>query len=597
VGFSHGVTNIRIANSYDSLNRLTSETKTIDGIDYTISYTYDEASNVTSITYPDGTVVTQTYDNLNRLQSVDGFAQFTWNADSRIQEISYQNDVTTTYVYDLRGRPEEIRTSKDGTDLMNLTYNYDAAGNILHMKNEDSSSTKEEWNYTYDPLDRLLTAAGGPPGETYSLSYQYDSTGNRTQLNSTAYTYNEMNELLSLSDSGGSSVFTYDTYGNLVTEDDGQNLWEYSYDCEDRLLSVKKDGQVVEENFYDGDGKRIKKTDADSERVYIYGGLNVLFEVNTTTQMEAVYVYGPTGQLAKKVNDITEYYHTDHLGSTRLVTSENGVTTEEITYKPFGEQLNETDERYTYNGKELDETGLYYYGARYYDPVIGRFTSRDPLTGKKESPQTLNRYAYCLNNPLKYTDPTGTDGEDSQKKVEDVFARLQNINPDALKEIQELLDSEQISTIKALKMIFELLGYAVKWAGKSALSVKIDNDWFTVNDVTGLIVDGQKAWGLSNWEEKTIFIDVGSGKVGDFTLTILHEVSHMILNSGDQNKDHLYIVSVEDSYMNALSQVGVEFSLDFYLDSTGSAKGLDPDEKHRVPLSEIFKSWARWENW
>jgi hypothetical protein len=71
----------------------------------------------------------------------------------------------------------------------------------------------------------------------------------------------------------------------------------------------------------------------------------------------------------------------------------------------------------------------------------------------------------------------------------------------------------------------------------------------------------------------------------------------MILNSGDQNKDHLYIVSVEDSYMNALSQVGVEFSLDFYLDSTGSAKGLDPDEKHRVPLSEIFKSWARWENW
>ncbi|MBU7038536.1 MAG: hypothetical protein HXS52_11450 [Theionarchaea archaeon] len=231
-----------------------------------------------------------------------------------------------------------MRTSKDGTDSMNLTYNYDAAGNILYTKNEDSSSIREEWNYTYDPLDRLLTAAGGPPGETYSLNYQYDSTGNRTQLNSTVYTYNEMNELLSLSDSGDSLVFTYDICGNLVTEDDGQNLWEYSYDNENRLLSVKKDGQVIEEYFYDGDGKRIKKSDADSERVYIYGGLNVLYEVNTTTQMEATYIYGPTGQLAKKVNDSTEYYHADHLGSTRLVTSENGVTTEEIKYRPFGEQ-------------------------------------------------------------------------------------------------------------------------------------------------------------------------------------------------------------------------------------------------------------------
>ncbi|MBU7040352.1 MAG: RHS repeat-associated core domain-containing protein, partial [Theionarchaea archaeon] len=273
------------------------------------------------------------------------------------------------------------------------------------MKNEDSSSIKEEWNYTYDPLDRLLTAVGGPPGENYSLSYLYDSTGNRTQLNSTTYTYNEMNELLSLSDPNGNSTFTYDIYGNLLTKDDGQNLWEYSYDYGDKLQSVKKDDEVIEEYFYDGDGKRIKKIDAESERVYIYSGLTVLYEMNTTTDMEAVYFYGPTGRIAKRVNDVIEYYNTDHLGSTRLVTSENGVTTEEIMYKPFGEQLNETEERYTYNQKELDETGFYYYGARYYDPVIGRFLTRDPLTGEKESPQSLNRYAYCLNNPLTYIDP------------------------------------------------------------------------------------------------------------------------------------------------------------------------------------------------
>ncbi|MGC1123365.1 MAG: RHS repeat-associated core domain-containing protein, partial [Candidatus Methanofastidiosia archaeon] len=584
--------------SYDSLNRLTSEVKTIDGIDYTTSYAHDEASNVTSITYPDGTVISQTYDNLNRLQSVDGYAQFTWNADSLIQEISYQNDVTTTYVYDLRGRPEQIRTSKDSNDIMNLTYNYDSAGNILHMKNEDSSSIREEWNYTYDPLDRLLTAAGGPPGETYSLDYQYDSTGNRTQLNSTAYTYNEMNELLSLSDPSGNSTFTYDIYGNLLTKDDGQNLWEYSYDYENRLLSVKKDGQVMEEYLYDGDGKRIKKVDADSERVYVYSSLNVLYEVNTTTQMEAVYIYGPTGQLAKKVNDITEYYNTDHLGSTRLVTSENGVTIEEIMYEPFGEQLNETDERYTYNGKELDETGLYYYGARYYDPVIGRFTSRDPLTGKKESPQTLNRYAYCLNNPLKYTDPTGTDGEDSQKKVEDVFATLQNINPDALKEIQELLDSGQIRPVKALEMILELLGFTVTYLGGNDLSVVINGTPTTMKAVTSLIVNGQEAWGAVTPDG--IRINISSGKIGDFTLTMLHEISHVALPGDDQGAEHPFIWGVEYSYFLALSWAGVEFSNEdlqkggrwnFALHAYDKVRECDRGGQHRVSLDQILRRW------
>jgi RHS repeat-associated protein len=578
--------------SYDSRNRLTSETKTIDGVDYTTSYTYDEVSNVTSITYSDGTVVTQTYDNLNRLQSVDGYAQFTWNADSQIQQISYQNDVTTTYVYDLRGRPEQMTTSKDGNDLMNLTYNYDATGNILHMKNEDSSSIKEEWNYTYDPLDRLLTAAGGPPGETYSLSYQYDSTGNRTQLNSTIYTYNEMNELLSLSDPGGNSTFTYDIYGNLVSKDDGQNLWEYSYDCEDRLLSVKKDGQVTEEYFYDGDGKRIKKVDADSDRVYIYGGLNVLFEVNTTTQMEAVYIYGPTGQLAKKVNDITEYYHTDHLGSTRLVTSENSVTTEEIMYKPFGEQLNETDERYTYNGKELDETGLYYYGARYYNPVIGRFISRDPLTGKKESPQTLNRYAYCLNNPQRYIDPAGEGIRDT---VINTFKLLESLEPEDLEEVQAFLDAGD--ELKALKMIFELLGFDVtENADGKTLSLNLgEGKQFTVNIDNNLIDPdtGQPAWGLTDNENFTISINLATKKAGDATLTVLHEICHGLLGNTDPDiieVEHQFIYPVELAFMNAMiSSSNIEFSRKFQNHILGQARA----RKRRVPIFDVLNRWKR----
>jgi RHS repeat-associated protein len=212
---------------------------------------------------------------------------------------------------------------------------------------------------------------------------------------------------------GGGEIhytFTYDDYGNCITKSDGINTWEYAYDCENRLLSIAENGQITEEYIYNGDGQRIKKIDSDSTRIYIYSGINILYEINMTTQMDAIYIYGPTGRIAKKVNDITEFYHTDHLGSTRLTTSETGSKVTEVQYKPFGEQINTTDERYTFNRKELDSTGLYYYGARYYDPDTGRFLTRDPLQGDRVTPQTLNRYAYCLNNPLKYIDPIGTEG-------------------------------------------------------------------------------------------------------------------------------------------------------------------------------------------
>ncbi len=163
---------------YDSRNRLVSEIKTIDEVNYTTSYEYDAASNVISLSYPDGTVITYGYDNLNRLTSVNGYAQFSWDDNSQLEQISYQNNILTDYMYDIRGRPTQIKTTKNGSDLLNLTYTYDAVGNILQMKNQDVDQViKEQWDYTFDPLNRLKTAAGGPSGQGYFLTYQYDSTG------------------------------------------------------------------------------------------------------------------------------------------------------------------------------------------------------------------------------------------------------------------------------------------------------------------------------------------------------------------------------------------------------------------------------------
>jgi len=92
------------------------------------------------------------------------------------------------------------------------------------------------------------------------------------------------------------------------------------------------------------------------------------------------------------------------------VTTESGTTTSTVAYKSFGEAtITGEKNSYTYNGKEEDSTGLHYYGARYYDPETGRFISRDFSPGRLTNPQTLNRYTYCLNNPLKYRDPDGRE--------------------------------------------------------------------------------------------------------------------------------------------------------------------------------------------
>jgi RHS repeat-associated protein len=105
------------------------------------------------------------------------------------------------------------------------------------------------------------------------------------------------------------------------------------------------------------------------------------------------------------------YFHGDNLGSTRLVTKENGQVAERIRYRPFGEALQDSAaaaSRYKFTGQEFDaETGLYFYGARYYDPHLGRFLSPDSVVSDQLDPQLLNRYSYVRNNPFKYTDPTG----------------------------------------------------------------------------------------------------------------------------------------------------------------------------------------------
>ena len=157
--------------------------------------------------------------------------------------------------------------------------------------------------------------------------------------------------------------------------------------------------------------------------------------LNPQTQtLETFNVDVHTGRIAKKVGDAIFYYHADHLSSTQLVTDENGCVVTMVDYEPFGAGETGGDpDKYLFTGKEKDSSQLYYYGARYYDPALGRFLTRDPKPGELANPQSLNRYVYCLNNPLRYQDiwglsASGDSGDCACASDEDVQEMLHDLD-------------------------------------------------------------------------------------------------------------------------------------------------------------------------
>jgi RHS repeat-associated protein len=158
--------------------------------------------------------------------------------------------------------------------------------------------------------------------------------------------------------------------------------------------------------LYDDGGVRVRKMGAQTT---IYVGSH--FEVKGGVPHRYVFANGL--RIALVTPSATYYFHKDHLGSTRAITSATGATVWTGTYEPFGRLRSESGPRvsaYLFTDHEFDsETGLYYFGARYYDPASGLFTSPDSIVARPFDPQSLNRYAYVGGKPLSRVDPDGHD--------------------------------------------------------------------------------------------------------------------------------------------------------------------------------------------
>src|SRR5437667_1318783 len=222
----------------------------------------------------------------------------------------------------------------------------------------------------------------------------------------TTYTYTPFNCLLS----AGSTTYAYDANGNMVTKNDGFP-WMFTYDYDNRLTKAVHGGTTVLQNFYDGDGRRIEKTEGDST-VFTFLGLNVLFEKDLNTGVVTKRFYANGLQVAKMVGSTVSYLHEDHLGSIRFVSSSAGAQVFRGNYAPYGPQygLTGNPDEFMFAGKIYDgSTGFYYFGGRFYYPATGRFITQDSSPGVREDPQSFDRYVYARDNPLKIVDPNGHD--------------------------------------------------------------------------------------------------------------------------------------------------------------------------------------------
>jgi RHS repeat-associated protein len=406
--------------SYDVRNRTVKSVRYLskNGNTYTNQFTFDDADRNTSTFYPNsGPTITNIFDageHLSQVKQVGGTNFYTakgFNALEQLNGINFGNGVGTTLsYYSVSRRLNQIVTSKS-TNLQSLAYNYDANGNVTNVTDGvySGSASGTISKIQYDDLNRLtsLTNASG------TFSYAYSSIGNvltNKESGSSNYVYGTIRPHAVRSANG--MWFTYDLNGNVVF----RSKQRLDYDVNNRLYRVINTNGTVTTFGYDASGARLWELNGTNS-LQVWIGNN--YEEKNGQILYHVYAGGrQVATVDKTGTNVFQYYHPDDLTSTSIQTDTNGAVVQNYEYSAFGQS------RYTqstnvfkasrrYTGQVLDDaTGLYYYNARYYDPQLGRFTQPDDIIPDFSNPQSYNRYSYCVNNPLRYTDPSGHWGQE-----------------------------------------------------------------------------------------------------------------------------------------------------------------------------------------
>ena len=437
------------------------------------SFEYDAINRPVSKTLPNGKVETYTYNKAGLLETLsnDGQSYVTninYNEKGQRTEIYYGNGTKTKYVYDAQSfRLKRLLTTRNsGAEILqDLNYTYDAVGNIVEQVDHaqqthyfNNAVVEPRGKYEYDALYRLTKATGRELNslqlpssadfvnnipnpnmaanamQNYTHKYTYDELGNMQKVNNVGqwtrdYFYNTTDNYL-LGHSSGTTEYTYDAHGNMLTMPHLQALhWDYNdwlthveLDAADnksyyvynaggeRVRKVVEKGNIREERYYFGDYEIYHKFVSDvleTERTTV----NISDDDKKIATAETLTVH--QGSLTVNPVAVIRYQYDNHLGSASLELDENANIISYEEYHPFGTtsyrsgrtETETSQKRYKYVGKERDEeTGLYYYGFRFYTAWLCRFVSVDPDANKYPA---LTPFCNAANNPITLTDYKG----------------------------------------------------------------------------------------------------------------------------------------------------------------------------------------------
>ena len=409
-----------------------------------IKYNFDKAGNILGYTndcLTGGNYITKqnySYDNLYQLIGVRGETEF--NKYNIAGAPTFKGRYSQSFNFDNLGNmtqkvsSEKISVGTKTGDNLNYSFDYEIAEGFVHRYSKIGTRY-----YEYDEVGNVICEQEGAFGEDDDSSYySVDSYGNDVYGVNDAWGY----------------------YTDSSTEESRAKHEKYhrEFTWDEKNQLVKSVDNTVEVSFvYAEGGKRTNKYTATSETLYYNSFWTYYIDGSTSFKGGSVskHVFLGDARLVTTINDYDDavrkaygneknhiyFYHADHLGSAQLVTDCNGEEYQRLEYTPYGEtwvdiKIQGNKElsplTYRFSAKELDEeTGFYYYGARYLDPKYSRWISADPAmntgeyfpgAGKGNSDGlpgmggvynsvNLNLYHYAGNNPIKYSDPNGKWGK------------------------------------------------------------------------------------------------------------------------------------------------------------------------------------------
>lgn len=419
---------------YDSVGRILETKQTIRGRSYTISNTYTNGQ-LAKVVYPDGYSIFYNYKNnlLTGIRGSDGqvFAEYSdYNAQNSPKKIRYggQLDLSIQYhdqssigcsnlnfkvcseslIKDTPGAPQQVSS---------LHYEYEPSGEISAINNAASSA---EVNFSYDQLGRIHTANGVTGSHEYSLSANGNISSTLVDGQETKYSYSSDAGLPFRLTAAGSKRFEFDPAGRLVrsykVKSDGKisagSEVKYQYGISGDLAKIS--GSSINDSFlYDVAGRRIYRSNGTIEEHFV----SALFTCKSGLSggrscLKRVYAGGTLVAVLDDAGKATMRIPTT--GQFKLFTLDkaSGALSAAL-FQPYGapqvspsgagpsSPMGLADSDYD------PSTQLYYLGARFYDPAVGRFLTPDPVTATMDAADILNPYAYAWNNPISYADPTG----------------------------------------------------------------------------------------------------------------------------------------------------------------------------------------------